>query len=157
MRPLSNGRREGVSLVCHALPLAWGGSLPALPPLAGRPAFTKRDMLIPGSVLRVMPDDNSCMFTAFGGAIALDDPARHLRQKVADYIMAHPEKYSKVILGDDPARYTHRMKQSDTWGGAIELSILSDIYDIEICSIDVKVDSLPLAPEGGAFRPSNQT
>lgn len=86
-----------------------------------------------------MPDDNSCMFTAFGGAIALDDPATHLRQEVADYIMAHPAQYSKVILGDEPARYTSRMKQSDTWGGAIELSILSDIYDIQICSIDVKV------------------
>lgn len=89
-------------------------------------------------VLRVMPDDNSCMFTAFGGAIALDDPAKHLRQEVADYIIAHPDQYSKVILGDDPVRYTKRMKQSDTWGGAIELSILSDIYDIQICSIDVK-------------------
>jgi ubiquitin thioesterase OTU1 len=33
------------------------------------------------------------------------------------------------------------MKQMDTWGGAIELSILSDIYDIEISSIDVKASS----------------
>ncbi|KAK0611181.1 hypothetical protein B0T14DRAFT_487975 [Immersiella caudata] len=89
-------------------------------------------------VLRVMPDDNSCMFTAFGGAFGLDNPSVVLRQKVADYILEHPEEYNKVILGDEPLRYTSRMKQMDTWGGAIELSILSDIYDVEICSIDVK-------------------
>ncbi|KAK0713781.1 hypothetical protein B0T26DRAFT_718331 [Lasiosphaeria miniovina] len=89
-------------------------------------------------ILRVMPDDNSCMFTAFGGAIGLENPSYKLRQQVAEYILNHPEQYSKAILGDDPIRYTERMKQMDTWGGAIELSILSDIYSIEISSIDVK-------------------
>ncbi|KAK1830517.1 ubiquitin thioesterase OTU1 [Podospora conica] len=89
-------------------------------------------------VLRVMPDDNSCMFTAFGGAMGLDNPSQVLRQQVAEYILNHPEQYNAVILGEDPVRYTTRMKQMDTWGGAIELSILSDIYSIEISSIDVK-------------------
>ncbi|KAK0648767.1 hypothetical protein B0T16DRAFT_456223 [Cercophora newfieldiana] len=87
-------------------------------------------------VLRVMPDDNS--FTAFGGALGLDNPSQVLRKKVADYIREHPVKYNKVILGEEPLRYTSRMMQMDTWGGAIELSILSDIYNVEICSIDVK-------------------
>ncbi|KAK0724826.1 hypothetical protein B0H67DRAFT_116688 [Lasiosphaeris hirsuta] len=89
-------------------------------------------------VLRVMPDDNSCMFTAFGGAIGLENPSQVLRNQVAEYILEHPEEYSKAILGEDPERYVGRMKQMDTWGGAIELSILSDIYSIEISSIDVK-------------------
>jgi hypothetical protein len=79
------------------------------------------------------------MFTAFGGALSLDDPSSGLRQQVADYILEHPEKYNHVVLGDDPQRYITRIKQSDTWGGYIELAILSDVYDIEICSIDVKV------------------
>jgi hypothetical protein len=110
-------------------------------------------------VLRVMPDDNSCMckcyfcttlqcgstdsnpsqVTAFGGALGLENPSITLRNKVADYILSHPNEYNEAILGDKPARYTTRMRQMDTWGGAIELSILSDIYDIEISSIDVKV------------------
>ena len=83
------------------------------------------------------------LVTAFGGAIGLDNPSKLLRQQVADYILEHPEEYSKAILGDDPLRYTARMKQMDTWGGAIELSILSDIYSIEISSIDVKVKQPP--------------
>jgi ubiquitin thioesterase OTU1 len=96
-------------------------------------------------VLRVMPDDNSCMFTSVGGAIPIADPSAMLRREIAEYILAHPEQYTKAILGDEPARYAQRMKEKDTWGGAIELSILSDIYKVEICSVDVKVIGLDLA------------
>lgn len=93
------------------------------------------------SVLRVMPDDNSCMFTSVGGAIPIEDPSGILRREVAEYILAHPEEYTKAILGEEPSRYVRRMKEKDTWGGAIELSILSDIYKIQICSVDVKVST----------------
>lgn len=90
-----------------------------------------------------MPDDNSCMFTAFGGALGLENPSLTLRRQVADYINEHPEQYTKAILGDEPWRYRARMLEMDTWGGAIELSILSDIYKVEISSIDVKVNLPP--------------
>src|SRR5690554_5834777 len=85
-------------------------------------------------VLRVMPDDNSCMckccfcttlqcdstdsdlspVTAFGGALGLENPSTTLRNKVADYILSHPNEYSEAILGDKPGRYTTRMRQMDT-------------------------------------------
>lgn len=89
-------------------------------------------------VLRVMPDDNSCMFTAVGGALNLPNPSRLLRDQIAAYILSHPQTYNDAILGDTPELYVGRMLQTDTWGGAIELSVLSDLYDIEISSIDVK-------------------
>lgn len=85
-----------------------------------------------------MPDDNSCMFTAFGGVLQRADPAPTLRREVAEYILSHPEKFSNVVLEMDPQRYARTIQTPDRWGGAIELSILSDIYDIEICSVDVK-------------------
>lgn len=75
--------------------------------------------------------------------MGLDNPSQVLRQQVAEYILNHPQEYNSVILGEDPVRYTTRMKQMDTWGGAIELSILSDIYSIEISSIDVKASPPP--------------
>jgi ubiquitin thioesterase OTU1 len=90
-------------------------------------------------VLRVMPDDNSCMFTSVGGAIPIADPSGILRKEISEYILNHPQEYTKAILGEEPSRYVRRMKEKDTWGGAIELSILSDIYKIQICSVDVKV------------------
>ena len=86
-----------------------------------------------------MADDNSCMFTAFGGVIPLQDPAPALRRQVADYILEHKEKYNQVVLETTPQLYAQKIQDPARWGGAIELSILSDIYDIEICSIDVKV------------------
>lgn len=86
-----------------------------------------------------MPDDNSCMFTAFGGVLQRPDPAPGLRREVAQYILAHPDKFDKVVLEMEPQRYASTIQSPDRWGGAIELSILSDIYDIEICSVDVKV------------------
>lgn len=103
-------------------------------------------------VLRVMPDDNSCMFTAFGGAIGLDNPSRTLRNQVADYILNHPNEYNQAILGENPQRYTSKMRMMDTWGGAIELSILSDIYNVEISSIDVKSLRVDRFGEGKSTR-----
>ena len=88
-----------------------------------------------------MPDDNSCMFTSVGGAIPIADPSGILRNEVGEYILNHPEEYTKAILGEEPSRYVRRMKEKDTWGGAIELSILSDIYKIQICSVDVKASA----------------
>jgi ubiquitin thioesterase OTU1 len=82
--------------------------------------------------------------TAFGGAIGLENPSRKLRDQVAEYILNHLDKYNEAILGDDPLRYISRMRQMDTWGGAIELSILSDIYNLEISSIDVKACFSPI-------------
>ncbi|KAK4228201.1 hypothetical protein QBC38DRAFT_166338 [Podospora fimiseda] len=89
-------------------------------------------------LLRVMPDDNSCMFTAVGGALSLPNPSKLLRSQIAEYILTHPTEYNKAILGSDPSVYVSRITEPDVWGGAIELSILSDIYDVEISSIDVK-------------------
>jgi Predicted cysteine protease (OTU family) len=73
----------------------------------------------------------------------IDNPSRRLRDEVANYILDHPVEYNKAILGDPPLVYTNRMRQMDTWGGAIELSVLSKIYGVEIASIDVKVRSPP--------------
>ncbi|RYC62726.1 hypothetical protein CHU98_g3470 [Xylaria longipes] len=107
---------------------------------------------MPGSrtdlVLRVMPDDGDCMFTAVGGALggltALGAPSgthqwtpAALRQIVVDVIRSDPVKYDANFLGAQPDRYCDRLL-SGMWGGGIELSILSEIFRIEICSIDVK-------------------
>jgi ubiquitin thioesterase OTU1 len=73
-----------------------------------------------------------------------------LRNQVAEYILNHPAEYNEAILGDAPSRYTTRMKQMDTWGGAIELSILSDIYNIEISSVDVKASLAPFSSSASA-------
>ncbi|KAF9870417.1 OTU-like cysteine protease [Colletotrichum karsti] len=90
-------------------------------------------------LLRVMPDDNSCLFTAFGGAIpGKQMEAKELRKMIADYIRQHPDEYSEAVLGMAPDKYCRTMQDPDRWGGAIELGIFSDLFDLEILAFDVK-------------------
>lgn len=90
-------------------------------------------------VLRIMPDDNSCLFRAVGSAVIGGmDAMTELRSIVAQTIQAQPEVYSEVVLEKKPDDYCRWIQTEAAWGGAIELSILSKHFDIEICSIDVQ-------------------
>jgi len=96
-----------------------------------------------------MPDDGDCMFTAVGGAlgglvplgassgvVAEWTPAA-LRRLVVDTIRADPVKYNANFLGLTPDKYCNNLL-GGMWGGAIELSILSELFSLEIYSVDVK-------------------
>lgn len=92
-----------------------------------------------------MPDDNACMFTAIAGALrganaGLDgsSPGK-LRRIVADHILAKPDVYTKVVLEKEPRAYCTNIQRSDVWGGAIELGIISEVFGLEICVVNVKV------------------
>lgn len=97
-------------------------------------------------VLRVMPDDNSCLFRAFGTAVLPGDDLSmpELRALVASAIQADPTTYSKVVLEQDPDNYCRWIQTEDAWGGAIEIGILAKHFDIEVCSVDVQVSSAHL-------------
>lgn len=91
-------------------------------------------------VLRVMPDDNSCMFRALGSAVLTDtlDSMTELRSLVAQAIQRDPDMYNEAVLQRSPDEYCKWISYSDSWGGGIELSILSQEFDIEISSINVQ-------------------
>ncbi|EED14142.1 OTU-like cysteine protease, putative [Talaromyces stipitatus ATCC 10500] len=90
-------------------------------------------------VLRIMPDDNSCLFRAVGGAIMGGmDTMTELRSIVAQTIQAQPDVYTDVVLERNADDYCRWIQSEDAWGGAIELGILSKHFDVEICSIDVQ-------------------
>lgn len=91
-----------------------------------------------------MPSDNSCLFTAFGGALQDQIPAQQLRRMMADFIVQNPEDYSEAVLGSSPSQYCRSIQDPDRWGGGIELSILSSIFNIQICTFDVQVSRKPL-------------
>ena len=91
-------------------------------------------------ILRVMPDDNSCMFRALSSAVlgsALDGMTE-LRSVVAQTIQAQPEVFTEGMLDKSPSDYCRWIQREDSWGGGIELAILSQHFDIEICSINVQ-------------------
>ncbi|KAE8231647.1 hypothetical protein CF326_g3336 [Tilletia indica] len=104
-------------------------------------------------VLRVTEDDNSCLFHSFSFAqkqVMGEEPAFELRQKVAQAITQHDE-YSDVILGYPRDEYIHRILSPQTWGGAIELSILSKVFSVQINAIDVRTGVVHRFGEGDGF------
>ncbi|CEJ82853.1 hypothetical protein VHEMI02899 [[Torrubiella] hemipterigena] len=103
-------------------------------------------------VLRVMPSDNSCLFTAFGGALPEQIPPQRLRQMMADYIQSNPDIYTDAVLGNPPSRYCERILNPDAWGGGIELSILSTIFNLQICTFDVQTKNNIIFGENNSQR-----
>lgn len=105
-------------------------------------------------VLRVMPDDNSCMFRALSSAVlgASLDGMTELRSIVAQTIQAQPDFYTEGMLEKKPLDYCRWIQREDSWGGGIELSILSQHFDIEICSINVQDLRVDVFNEGKPTR-----
>ncbi|TFK42433.1 hypothetical protein BDQ12DRAFT_676196 [Crucibulum laeve] len=109
-----------------------------------------------GGVLvhRVVPDDNSCLFSSV--ALVFEQSitkAPEMRKIVAEGIKKDPETYNEAILGMPPAQYQATILKPSTWGGAIELGILAAHYRAEISSIDVetgRIDHFSPGESGGS-------
>lgn len=104
--------------------------------------------------LRVMPDDNSCLFRALSSAVLGSslDGMTELRSIVAQKIHSNPDFYTAGLLEKEPADYCRWIQREDSWGGGIELSILSQHFEIEVCSINVQDGRVDRFNEGGERR-----
>ncbi|KAH0827030.1 hypothetical protein J3R83DRAFT_4711 [Lanmaoa asiatica] len=90
-------------------------------------------------VHRVVPDDNSCLFSSISLIFEQDITKAHkMRQIVADGIRKDTETYNEAILGAPRDKYMSTILKPSTWGGAIELGILAKHFNTEIASIDVE-------------------
>lgn len=106
-------------------------------------------------VLRVMPDDNSCLFRAIATAVSGDqdtDQVTKLRWHVSEYILSNPSIYTTAILGKSPQQYCAWIQQEDSWGGDIELDILSRVLGVEIDACIVQPFTVQRYNEGAAER-----
>lgn len=93
-------------------------------------------------VRRVMPDDNSCLFHTIayvleGERVAKAETLARLRNVIAKAIRSDETTYDSATLGKSNAEYARWIVQPNSWGGAIELSILAKIYSAEIYALDV--------------------
>ncbi|KAI0647033.1 OTU-domain-containing protein [Trametes meyenii] len=100
---------------------------------------------------RVVPDDNSCLFSSIALIFEQDiSKAQSIRKIVADAIQNDPIKWDEAILGRPREEYIRTILKPTAWGGAIELSILAAHYGTEIASVDVetgRVDRFEPPPE----------
>ena len=59
-----------------------------------------------------------------------------MREIIANAVSNNKEEYSEAILGKPNADYCDWILKPDSWGGAIELRILSNFYGLEIAVVD---------------------
>ncbi|KAF6257886.1 hypothetical protein COO60DRAFT_1175084 [Scenedesmus sp. NREL 46B-D3] len=90
-------------------------------------------------VRRIVPSDNSCLFTAVGYVMEHDrGRAAALRQVIAGVVAADPETYNDGFLGKSNEEYCQWISNKKNWGGGIELAILSAHYGREIEAFDIR-------------------
>ncbi|XP_074596595.1 yod1 deubiquitinase [Brevipalpus obovatus] len=93
-------------------------------------------------VRREVPANNSCLFNAVHFCISggkYDEKAGfELRRVIAEAVRKDPTTYNEAILGRANSDYYNWILNHDNWGGAIELSILSEHYSVEIVAVDTQ-------------------
>ena len=75
-----------------------------------------------------------------------------LREIIASFVMSDPDKYNKVVLGKNTDKYVEYIMKADTWGGSIELSVLSTYYELQINAIDVVTLNIHKFGEGNNYK-----
>ena len=88
---------------------------------------------------KVIPADNSCLFNAINFAINQNaENPEVIRDIITSEIRSNPEDYNAAILGKDPEEYCKWISNKETWGGGIELSILSKFFHVQIGVADIQ-------------------
>lgn len=60
----------------------------------------------------------------------------HMREIIASAVASDPVLYSEALLGKSNEQYGNWILKPDSWGGAIEIAILSEFYGMEIDVVD---------------------
>ncbi|OXU28353.1 hypothetical protein TSAR_008310 [Trichomalopsis sarcophagae] len=94
----------------------------------------------PGVLMKmVVPADDSCLFTSVGFVLngKVDPSCAHMmREIIANAVSRNPDDYCEAMLGKPNREYCEWILKPNSWGGAIELSILSKYYGLEIAVVD---------------------
>ena len=64
--------------------------------------------------------------------------AGEMRRLISRTVRGQPSVWSEAILGKTPAAYCKWIECDDSWGGGIELAILSQHYNLEIDVVDTQ-------------------
>ncbi|KAH9518919.1 aminotransferase [Bulinus truncatus] len=91
---------------------------------------------------KVVPADNSCLFTSvyllMNDGLHDTSASLNLREIIAGIVSNDPTTYSEAFLGKPNSSYCKWILDKNSWGGGIELSILSQYYSTEIAVVDTQ-------------------
>jgi ubiquitin thioesterase OTU1 len=91
-------------------------------------------------VLRVMPDDNSCLFRSLGLCLLGGniDAMTELRSIVASAVQADPETYSEIVLQRPRDEYCRWIQNPDSWGGYVDTKAIAEHFEVDVVIVDVQ-------------------
>ena len=61
---------------------------------------------------------------------------------VSDAVKSDPETWSAAVLGEDPSEYATKILDTFTWGGFVDINILSDHYKCQIMVLMCETKSI---------------
>ena len=89
---------------------------------------------------RFVDSDNSCLFSSIGYLVDTknfsETTSMQYRQLLVNYL--DETTIPDGILELPKEEYIKSIQNPNTWGGAIELKLFSDLYQVEIASVDVQ-------------------
>jgi len=104
---------------------------------------------------KVVPADNSCLFTSINycmsGAVVGREHSAFMREVIASVVSSDPGKYCEAYLGRTNADYTRWIQTKEAWGGAIEVQILSEYFQVQIVVVDTLSGSTTVFGETNNF------
>lgn len=85
-----------------------------------------------------VPDDNSCLFHAISYSFYKElSISSQLRELVSEEVVADPVTYSDAVLDKPNREYASWILKKDSWGGGIEIAILSKKLEVAIYVLDM--------------------
>jgi len=103
----------------------------------------------------VVPADNSCLFTSINccmcGEVVQSEHIQFMREIISVTVSSDQEKYSEAFLGKSNEKYCSWIQTKDAWGGAIEVQILAEYFQVMIVVVDTQSVSLTKFGEFGNF------
>lgn len=81
------------------------------------------------------------MLIQFLGKIDLSS-GNYMREIIANAVKDNQVDFSEAVLGKPNDDYCEWIRNPNSWGGAIEVSILSNFYGIEVAVIDTQSGSI---------------
>ena len=88
---------------------------------------------------RFVDHDNSCLFSSIAYLLEsnFDNNSKYkYRQLLINYL--ETKDIDMSILGTTKEDYINQMLDINTWGGAIELKLFSELFETEIVSFDIQ-------------------
>lgn len=91
---------------------------------------------------KVVPANNSCLFTSIyavmnDGEIDLSCSTM-MRELIAGVVLSDPQTFNEAFLGRSNSSYCKWIMDKESWGGGIEIAILSKYYGVEIDVVDTQ-------------------